>query len=167
MTRIQRDTSAYIFVVLASVFLLTWAIPNHTPAYPGYGAPPALVPNVVVGVMLVMALLALVRNALAIWGEKPLSKTEGEYPEDGDSGGFTQIGRVNLLHLARFIIPAALLIPGFNWIGFIPTSIIFLLLLQYLVGCCKPVIAIVVALVTVAVMYVAMRYGFGVPVPGA
>ena len=67
MTRIQRDTVVYLCIVLASVAFLVWVIPNYTPAYPGYGASPALVPNVAVGIMLVMAVLALVRNGLTYW----------------------------------------------------------------------------------------------------
>ncbi|MGB5467211.1 MAG: hypothetical protein WBM84_14120, partial [Sedimenticolaceae bacterium] len=67
MTRIQRDTVVYICIVVASVASLIWVIPAYTPPYPGYGASPALVPNVAVGIMLVMAVLALVRNGLTYW----------------------------------------------------------------------------------------------------
>jgi len=165
VTRLTRDTSTYVFILIASIYMLGWIIPEYTPPYPGYGASPALVAYVAVGIIAVMAVLALIRNALAIWGNKPLSPAEGEYPKDDD--GFSQVGRVDLLHLARFLIPPALLFYGFDTIGYISTSILFMLLLQYLVGRREIVPAFVVALATVAFMYVAMRYGFGVPVPGA
>ncbi len=168
MTRLIRDTATYVAILIASIYMIVWIIPDNTPAYPGYGASPALVPYVAVGIILAMSILALVRNALAIWGNKPLSPAEGEYPGDGESsGGFSQVGRISLPHLARFLIPAGLLFYGFDTIGYIATSIAFMLILQYLVGCRKIVPAIIVALVTVALMYAAMRYGFGVPVPGA
>lgn len=165
MTRLSRDTTTYVFILIASIYMLGWIIPEQTPPYPGYGASPALVAYVAVGIIAVMAILALIRNAMAIWGNKPLSPAEGEYPEDGS--GFSQVGRVSLLHLARFLIPPILLFYGFDTIGYIATSFLFMLLLQYLVGRREIVPALVVAFATVAFMYVAMRYGFGVPVPGA
>lgn len=167
MTRIQRDTVTYIGILLAGVVCLAWIIPTYTPAYPGYGASPALVPNVAVAIMLVMAILALVRNGLAWWWGRTQSADEREFPDEGEAGGFTQVGRVRLGHLARFMIPCALLIPGFEWLGFIPTALIFMLVIQYFVGNRKPVKAVVLAGAVVGVMYAAMRYGFNVPLPGA
>jgi len=80
--------------------MLTWAIPTYTPPYPGYGASPALVPNVSVGIMLVMVSLALVRIAMARFMNKPIPPEEAEFPEDlSEESGFTQVGRVKLLHL--------------------------------------------------------------------
>ena len=158
---------AYALIALACVLLLVWAIPVYTPAYPGYGASPALVPNVAVGVMLVMAVLAIVRSVIAIKGNTPLSEEESAYPEEGGGGtGFTQVGRLDVVHLAKFMVPAALFVIGINSIGYLPSALAFLLLLQYLVGARSPVKIVLLAIVTVSLMYVAMRYGFGVPVPG-
>lgn len=166
MTRLQRDTVGYVVIALGSIALLAWIIPAYTPPYPGYGASPALVPNVAAGAMLVMALLALVRNVLTFWFGKTQSPDECEYPDEGASG-FTQVGRIDLLHLARIVIPCALLIPALEWVGFVPASIAFMLLMQYLVGSREPVRAVVLSLAVVGVMYVTMRYGFSVPLPGS
>ena len=46
MTRVKRDAIGYLVVIGTCIFFLTWAIPTYTPEYPGYGAPPALVPNI-------------------------------------------------------------------------------------------------------------------------
>lgn len=169
MTRIQRDTVISAAIVLTCLGFLVWVIPAYTPPYPGYGASPALVPNVAVGVMLVMALLALLRNVLVIGWGRQIAVEEGEYPGEGGSqgSGFTQVGRVNLLHLLRFMIPCGLLVPAMGWIGFVPTGLVFMLVIQFIVGRRKPVPAILVAATTVAVIYAAMRYGFNVPIPGA
>ncbi|MGB5496871.1 MAG: tripartite tricarboxylate transporter TctB family protein, partial [Sedimenticolaceae bacterium] len=156
-----------ICIVVASVASLIWVIPAYTPPYPGYGASPALVPNVAVGIMLVMAVLALVRNGLTYWWGRTSSPEESEYPDESQSGGFSQVGRAKLWHLARFMIPCALLLPAVGWIGFLPTAFIFMLVMQYLVGRREPVRSVILAVVVVAFMYVAMRYGFNVPVPGA
>ena len=157
---------ANVVITLASVLLLTWAIPVYTPAYPGYGASPALVPIVAVGVMLVMAILALIRYVLAIKGNNPLSQEESTYPDEGGGSGFTQVGRLDIGHLAKIMVPAALLVIGIHTIGYIPSALAFLLLLQYLVGARNWIKIVLLAVITVALMYAAMRYGFGVPVPG-
>ena len=166
MKKVQRDMLAYVFIALASMLLLIWAIPVYTPAYPGYGASPALVPNVAVAVMLVMAILAILRLALAHKRGTSLSEDETTYPEEGGGSGFTQVGRVDIVHLAKFMIPAALYVIGINTIGYIPSALLFLLLLQYLVGARSPLKILILSIAAVALMYAAMRYGFGVPIPG-
>ncbi len=166
MTRVQRDILAYVLIILISMVLLGWAIPVYTPPYPGYGASPALVPNVAVGVILIMAVLAIVRTVMAVRGGAALRETESTYPDDGDNSGFTQVGRLNIVHLAKFVVPAVLFVVGINTIGYLPSALGFLLLLQYLVGARNPVTIVLLAVVVVALMYAAMRYGFGVPIPG-
>ncbi len=166
MTRIQRETIANLLIVGFGLFMLTWAIPTYTPPYPGYGASPALVANVSIGVMMAMAGLSLVRLLLALFAGKALPPQEGEFPDDAQSTGFTQVGRVNLYHLALFIIPCVLLIVGIEYLGYVPTAFLFLLVLQYAIGNRNWFKMTLFAIIAVAVMYVIMRYGFGVPVPG-
>jgi len=147
--------------------MLTWAIPTYTPDYPGYGASPALVANVSVSVMLFMACLSLVRIGLALYMKKPIPAEESEFPEDmEEDSGFTQVGRVNLHHLALFMVPCVLLVVAIDYIGYVPAAFAFLMILQFAIGSRKWIQSTVVAVVLVAVLYVVMRYGFGVPIPG-
>ena len=167
MSRIKRDTIAYLAVAVFCIVMLTWAIPVYTPPYPGYGASPALVPNVAVSVILFMACLSLVRLALAVYLKKEIPREESEFPEDrAEDAGFTQIGRVNLFHLASIMIPCVLLVVAIEYIGYELASITFLLLVQYVIGSRRWLRSIVIAITLTAVLYVVMRYGFGVPVPG-
>lgn len=166
VTRVKRDTIAYLTIIVFCIVMLIWAIPKYTPAYPGYGASPALVPNVAVGIILAMSILALIRNALAAFMNKPLLPEEANFPEDGTEGGFTQIGRINLIHLISFVIPCVLLIIGIEYIGYLAAAFLFLLLIQYIIGNRRFVQPVLVSVITVGLMYVAMRYGFGVPIPG-
>jgi hypothetical protein len=166
VTRINRDTIAYLVIVGFCILMLIWAIPKYTPAYPGYGASPALVPVVAVGIMLAMAILALIRNALALYMDKPLSPEESEFPKESEGSGFTQIGRINLVHLISFVVPCTLLIIGIEYIGYLPAAFLFMLLIQYVIGNRGVVQPVTVAFVAVGLMYVAMRYGFGVTIPG-
>ena len=167
MTRIKRDTIAYLLIIGFCILLLTWAIPTYTPAYPGYGASPALMPNVSVGVMLSMACLSLVFIGLALYLNKPLPIEEREFPEDLEDGdGFTQVGRVNLSHLASIMIPSILLVVAIEYIGYTLASFAFLMVIQYVIGNRKWLQSIMLAVILTTVLYIVMRYGFGVPVPG-
>lgn len=167
MTRIKRDCIAYVSLIAFCLLLLFWAIPGYTPEYPGYGAPADLVPIVATCVMLVMALISLARVLIATRLGKPIPDEESAFPEDLDEGsGFTQVGRVNLKHLASIMIPSLLLLGSIDYIGYIPASLIFLMLIQFIIGSRRWLQSIVIAIALVAVLYIVMRYGFGVPVPG-
>ncbi len=167
VTRVKRDIIGYLLIIGFSLVLLIWAIPNYTPAYPGYGAPPALVPNVAVCVMLAMALMSLLRVVLAIYLNKTIPSEEREFPEDQQNGGgFTQVGRVNLKHLASIVIPCILLLAAIDYISYPLASFAFLMILQFIIGSRKWVRSTVISIALVAVLYIIMRYGFGVPVPG-
>ena len=167
MTRIKRDTIAYLTIIGFCILLITWAIPTYTPEYPGYGASAALVPVVSVGVMLFMACLSLVRIVVASHLKKPIPPEESEFPEEleGDSG-FTQVGRVNLKHLAGIMIPCVLLVVAIEYIGYALSSFAFLMILQYVIGTRSWVQSTALAAILTLVLYIVMRYGFGVPVPG-
>lgn len=166
MTRQQRNKVAYIVILIFSAVMLIWAIPTYTPPYPGYGASPALVPNVSVGIIVVMSILALGRNVLAKRSGKAMSADETEFGDDAEAGGFTQVGRISLVYLGKFIVPCALLIIGIEYIGYLPAAFLFMLVIQFVIGSRKMGQSVVVAVAAVGVMYVTMRYGFGVPIPG-
>lgn len=167
MTRIKRDSIAYLVIAGFCILMLTWGIPTYTPDYPGYGASPALVPNVSVGVMLFMACLSLLRIGVAIFMNKPIPSAESKFAEDMDEGaGFTQIGRVKLKHLASTMIPCVLLVVAIEYIPYMFVSFAFLMIFQYVIGNRKWIQSIVVSIILTAVLYIVMRYGFGVPVPG-
>ena len=167
MSRVTRDALGYIVIIGFCILMLAWAIPTYTPAYPGYGAPPAMVPNVAVSVILVMALVSVVRVLLAVYLNQQMPIEEREYPEDvEDDSGFTQVGRVNLKQLLSIIAPCALLVIAVDYVGYAIASFVFLMILQYVIGSRRWLQSIIIAFALVAVLYVVMRYGFGVPVPG-
>ena len=167
VTRIQRDSIAYLSVILFCIIMLTWAIPKYTPAYPGYGASASLVPIVSICLMLFMASLSLTFIGLSSYLKKPLPAEEREFPEDlDDEGGFTQVGRVNLLHLSKIMIPSVLFVVAIEYIGYMFASFVFLIILQFLIGSRRWIQMVLVSVILTAVLYIVMRYGFGVPVPG-
>lgn len=167
MTRIKRDSIAYLIVIGFCILMLAWGVPNYTPAYPGYGASSSLVPNVALGVMLVMACLSLGFILIAHYFKKPLPKNESEFPEDlGDEGGFTQIGRINIRYLLTVMLPSILLVIAIEYVGYLIASLTFLMLLQYMIGSRRWLQSVILSVILTAVLYVIMRYGFGVPIPG-
>jgi len=167
VTRIKRDSIGYLLIIGFCLLMLGWGIPVYTPPYPGYGAPPAMVPNVAVSIMLIMACISLLRTVLAVIRNKRIPVDESRFPGDKEGdGGFTQVGRVNLKHLASLLIPSVLLVVAIEYIGYGLASFVFLMVLQYVIGSRKWVQSFIVATTLVTVLYVTMRYGFGVPVPG-
>lgn len=167
MTRIKRDAIAYLLIVVFCIVMLAWAIPTYSPAYPGYGASPALVPIVAVCIMLFMTCISLIFVGMAVFMHKPLPAEEREFPEDlKDDAGFTQVGRIDIKHLAKIMLPCMFLVATIDFIGYIPAALIFLAMFQYAVGCRRWTQLIVVSVVLTAVLFIIMRYGFSVPVPG-
>ena len=159
MTKTTRDNFIFGGIVLSSLVFLLWIIPAQTPEYPGYGVPASLVPNVTVGIILVLSAMVLLRNILSFVLAKSTSSEEKQLRVN------IQVDRVHLWHLVCFMIPCLLLMPAMQWAGFIPAGIVFMLVIQYLCGQRKPVQVALVAVVPVCIMYLAMRYGLGVPMP--
>lgn len=159
MTEKKRDNLVSGGVAIGSVFFLAWVIPTFTPPYPGYGVSSALLPNVAFGSILVLSLLSLGYNIFSHFKAKLTN------PEAGQSEDIRSEDRVYLWHLASFMIPCILLMPTMKWMGFIPSGLLFMLLMQYLCGQRKPVTAVLVAICSVGLMYAAMRYGLSVPMP--
>lgn len=159
MSTRRRENIIYGGVALGSAAFMLWVIPAHTPPYPGYGVSAALLPYVTVGIMLVLSLGSLLRNLLLqVW-------SKGRSAEESRSEAGNPEGRVHLLHLARFMIPAILLMPAMMWVGFIPAGLLFMLVMQYLCGQRRLLPAVFTAVGSVCLLYVAMRYGLGVPMP--
>lgn len=159
MTTRKRDNLMLSGIALGSVVFLLWIIPAYSPPYPGYGVSASLIPSVTVGIMLLLSVLSLARN---LWSHVLAKPTHREENQSGDK---SQEGRVHLWHLARFMIPSVLLMPAMKWIGFIPAGLVFMLVIQYFCGQRKPVPALLTAAGSVCILYVAMRYGLGVPMP--
>lgn len=161
MTVKNRDNLVSIGIALASIFILAWVIPTFTPPYPGYGVSSALLPNVVFGIILALSILALLTNVTADY----MLKKEGankKLPEDRE---IPPEERVHLWHLISFMIPCILVFPAMQWIGFIPAGLVFMVLMQFFCGQRKPLTTIIVAVAVVGLMYAAMRYGLGIPMP--
>jgi hypothetical protein len=167
MNRIQRDGLTYIALVLGSLIFLVWVIPAYSPPYPGYGARASLVPNIAVSIILALSAMALVRIGSAHFLGKGLGPEESEYPDEGRSDAFSQLGRIEFWHLVRFALACGLFVPAMEWVGYVPAGIAFMLVIQYLCGRREPVPAVAIALGMVFLLYVAMRYGLGVTLPGA
>lgn len=159
MTIRQRDNLIFGFIASGSGAFLLWIIPAYSPPYPGYGVSASLLPNVTVGSILVLSVLALVRNTLSYLLVKPKKK------EESQAGNTRPVDKVQLWHLTRFMLPCVLLMPAMQWLGFIPAGLGFMLVIQYLCGQRKPVPAVLVAVGLVGILYAAMRYGLGVPMP--
>lgn len=159
MTRTKRDRLVDGFVALGSLVFLLWIIPNFTPPYPGYGVSSALLPSIVVGIILVLSVISLGNS---FWAQ---SKKTSASEKDQQADNICQNDKIHLGHLIGFMIPCLLLMPAMKWAGFIPGGFLFMCLMQYLCGQRKPITMVIVAVCSVGTLYVAMRWGLGVPMP--
>lgn len=161
MTVQTRDNFVSGGIALVSLLFLLWVIPTFTPPYPGYGVSSALLPNIVIGIILALAVLQLV-TGLVYQCKVKSSEAEKNQIEDEE---IPLDKRVHLWHLASFMIPCILLFPALKFMTFIPGALLFLVIIQYLCGQRKILTIAIVAICTTAVLYVAMVYGLGVPLP--
>lgn len=148
MTSMQRNAVSYSFVALTSIFFLLWAIPVFSPEYPGYGVSATLVPNIAAGCMLVFSLLGLLQIVLT-WKKNRQESVDG----------------IRWLHLVKFFVPCALLMPAMHALGVIPAGILFLLAIQWVCGQRRPIPLALISMSPVLVVYLLMRYVLNVPMP--
>lgn len=149
---LQRDISGYVVMLCFSTLLLVWLIPAYSPEYPGYGVAASFVPNVAAGVILILALIGLARALFLLRTRK-------------DAEAESTAMHVGWLHLTKFFIPCAALMPAMHSLGFIPAGIVFMGIMQLLCGQRRPLPFVLVALIPVLVVYALMRYGLGIPLP--
>lgn len=90
---------------------------------------------------------------------------EAEEAEKTETVPLPAASRIQWLHLARFLIPCALLMPAMSWIGFIPAGVAFMAVIQYFCGQRRPLAFALVAALPVLTVYAVMRFGLGVPMP--
>ena len=155
MTTLRRDLCGYTVAAAGGALLLGWCIPAYSPEYPGYGVPATLVPNVAAGFLLLLALLGLTRTVLALRRQRAEAQTA-----EKDAAP-----RVGWLHLARFFLPCAVLMPAMSAVGFIPAGVAFMLLMQWFCGQRRPLALVMVSSVPVLVLYALMRFALGIPMP--
>jgi hypothetical protein len=161
----MRENLAYGIIVLGSVVFLGWVIPANSPPYPGYGVSTSLLPNIAVGAILVLSLLALVKNLMAYRLTRIAGRQNGGSGKAIRSTTIPAADRVHLWHLTRFMALSVLLMPAMQLVGFIPAGLVFMLVLQYMCGQRKPLTMGLVSIVSIGVLYLAMRFGLGVPMP--
>jgi len=148
MTEIKRDVISYGFVAMLSGAFLLWVIPAFSPEYPGYGAPPTLMPNVAACLMLGLSLLGLVRTVL-----------RRRRADGGTADG------VRWRHLFLFFLPCGLMMPAMHHLGFIPAGLLFMAFIQLACGQRRIAPLVLVAALPVLAVYLLMRYALGVPMP--
>ena len=64
------------------------------------------------------------------------------------------------------MVPCFLLVFALEYVPYLIAAFVFLLVLQFAIGNRNWIQMIIIAVIMDALLYVVMRYGFGVPVPG-
>ena len=151
---VNTESIANAAILLLSILLLAWIIPENTPPYQGYGVAPSLIPNVAAGIMLFLSFLGLLRGARAARAGKKIG-------EKVDMVAFF----AQVTHVAKFLVPCFALFPAMELVGFFPAGIAFMLLIQFICGQRNWLKNAVISVLVVAGLYAAMRYGFSIALP--
>lgn len=151
---INTEVIANAVIMLLGILLLAWIIPESTPAYQGYGASPALIPNVAAGMILFLSSLGLLRAARA-------SRAGKKVGEKVEAGAFL----AKLAHVLKFLVPCFALFPAMEYLGFFPVGVAFMVLIQFICGQKNWLHNVLLSVLVVAGLYAAMRYGFSIAMP--
>ena len=151
MTEVQRDIAGYAVLAMGSVAFLVWGIPAFTPEYPGYGVPASLVPNMAVRSILVLTILGICRTLFSAARQQQKALPEA--------------GRIQWLHLLRFLLPGVLLMPAMTFLGFIPAGLCFMVVVQLFCGQRRLLPLVLVSVLPVSGVYMLMRFVLSVPLP--
>ncbi len=137
---------AYAFLALLGAVLLIWVIPANTEDS-GYGLSPALLPNLLAGLILLTSLVLL-----------------GQTLRSGNCNP-SSINARHMLRLAAFCAIMFGAFPLMHAIGFFPGAVVTLVLLQLMCGQTSIPWLLGISLGLSGIVYLAMVYLFKVPMP--
>ena len=142
-----------MFLLIGGLFSILWVIPTFCPPGDGFGVPPATFPYVLTGFITFLALL----NGIQALNQAKDEEKETPAEKEKDGKGRKQI----LLILAAIVLT----IPGFTYLGFLITGVLFLVAFQYLLGQRSPLIIAIVSLCLPCLLYVVLWHGLRIPLP--
>lgn len=137
---------SYAFLLLLSIALLLWLIPNFTPPSSGYGIPASALPNLLACVMLICSAFLLAQNLMG--------KSEGDGPNP--------LPVATWVHMLKYFVVLFLAFPLMSYIGFVPGSILLLAVLQYLAGQRNLILIIAISVIFSVTTYYTVMYGMDV-----
>lgn len=149
----MRNTLLISYLTLAALAaaLIVWAIPAYTPQYSGYGMPPAVLPYILAGLLLVCSLIC----AFNTWR---LMKAA---PDDTPS----PLPLKRWVHLAMYSVVLLLAMPLMEKAGFFIGSVVVLAVLQWLAGQRNWIVLISVAVGIGGGTWAILWYGLQAPLP--
>lgn len=140
---------AYCFCIFFSLLALFFIIPTQTPPYPGFGVPASYMPNVMCGVILMLALLGLLDTVRKKTGQEKTFELTWKM----------------FLHFLLFMVPIIFSIPLMAYLGYVPGAFITIVALQLCAGERRVLFIISVASITAIITYILLWYGLHVPMP--
>lgn len=153
----KSDTMSGLIFAIMSLWLLVYAIPRNIDGGTGeYGMSSAMLPNIMALSMLVLSVLQVCVNLFPEWNLLTPGKKGVAAETDWTSHGTFWLKLIAFL--ASYLGLLKLL-------GFIPASVLFLALLQYMVGQRKYLTLGILAVVVPLVIYIAFRHGMGIMLP--
>ena len=138
-----------VLLVIGSILMILFIIPEWTPESEGYGLAASTLPNAmcaVIGVLAFFQLAGGLRRGLRWGGEQPVSLEV-------------------ILHLIKYFGVMLLIFPAWKWLGFVPGGMVVLALLFLVTGIRNRVAVVAISLLLPVVCYVLLWYGLHIPTP--
>jgi hypothetical protein len=148
-------------LIIFSLVCLVWVIPNYTsPPQSKLGVRPSFIPNVAVGTMLFLSILMLVQNI-----KHRKSKYETVVDDEEFGAEASGLGQTELANLALWTVSSEIVVFLMGILGYTIVSSLFMVCLMLYAGQRRPVILIIVSIVTPLLIWQITWYAFSIQLP--
>ena len=148
-------------LIFFSLVCLVWVIPNYTsPPQSELGVRPSFMPNVAVGTMLFLSILMLYQN---FKHRKSNQEPVADDEEFGDEA--SGLGIEELANLSLWAISSAIVVFLMGILGYMIVSSLFMVCLMIYAGQRRPVIMILVSIITPVLIWQITWYAFSIQLP--
>ena len=148
-------------LVFFSLVCLVWVIPNYTsPPQSALGIRPSFIPNVAVGTMLFLSIFMLFQNLRHRKSKQELVVDDEEFGDEASG-----LGVEELANLSLWIISSVIVVFLMGILGYIIVSSLFMICLMIYAGQRRPVILILVSIVTPVLIWQITWYAFTIQLP--
>ncbi len=138
-----------ILLMIGSIVMVLFIIPEWTPESQGYGLAASSLPNamcIVIGALAGLQLLCGVRHGLQWKGEHPVSLEV-------------------VIHLTKYFGVMLLVFPAWKWLGFVPGGMVVLALLYVVTGIRNRAAVAAICVLLPVVCYALLWHGLHIPTP--
>lgn len=148
-------------LIIFSLVCLVWVIPNYTsPPQSKLGVRPSFIPNVAVGTMLFLSILMLYQNFKHRKSNQETGVDDEEFGAEASG-----LGLAELANLSLWTVSSAIVVFLMGILGYKIVSSLFMVCLMLYSGQRRPVILIIVSILTPFLIWQITWYAFSIQLP--